>query len=157
MGGKRFHGDVWFQEKVNGRVKLALERQNAEFARAHRADTDQQLLDYIRDFAGELGRTPNSCEIIGGAYIGRRFGDWAAAVEAAGLPRPSAPPQPTRRLIYKREFKRQAALFQRERREAKERRKARHRQDAACQPAPEETADTPDTCRGTAPADSQHF
>lgn len=145
MEGKRFRGDLWFQERVNRRVKVALEEQNAGFARQHRDDTDGQLLDYVRAFSLELGRTPNSCEIIGGAFISRRFGSWSEAVAAAGLRKPGQPPPPARRLIYKREFKRQAAMFQRERQKEKQQRREQRRQESIRQRQQREAQQASDT------------
>ena len=130
--GKRncFKGDEWFQAKVNARVKESLAQKEAQFAIDHKNDTDEQLLDYLCAFARRLGRTPNPSEIIGGQYIFRRFGDWDRVLNLARLPRPGFKPQPTHRLIFIEEYKRQAVLFQKERRDSKEERKA-HNQEAS--------------------------
>ncbi len=127
-GRGRFRGDEWFNQKVHQRVKVSLEEQEARFAREHKADTDEQLLEYVRAFAKELGRTPNCCEIIGGVYISSRFGNWSGVLAAAGLPGPHKVPQLKNRLIYKREFKRQSALFKQERQDAESQRQERREQ-----------------------------
>lgn len=123
-----FRGDEWFRQKVHLRVKATLEQQETQFAVDHKQDTNEQLLSYLREFSVKLGHTPNPSEIIGGQFIFRRFGDWENAVSAAGLRRPGVKPQPTKRFIYQEEYKRQAALFQKERKDEKEERKARHQE-----------------------------
>jgi len=131
-GGKRnyFRGDIWFHEKVSARTKASLEQQEKQFAVDHKDDTDEQLLIYLREFTAKLGHTPNPGEIIGGQYLYRRFGNWENAVNAAGLLQPGKKAQPTNRMIYKEEYKRQAALFQQERADSREERQAK-RQEAS--------------------------
>ena len=46
----------------------AMRKKNAEFAEAHRGDTDEQLLAYVWQCAQELGHTPYPREIFGGRY-----------------------------------------------------------------------------------------
>lgn len=53
---------------------------------AHRNDTDEQLLDYVRQCAAGNGRTPFEKEILGGVYIRERFGSWPVVLHLAGLP-----------------------------------------------------------------------
>lgn len=129
-GGKRnyFKGDQWFQAKVNARVREALAQKEAQFEIDHNHDTDEELLEYVCAFAKKLGRTPNASEIIGGQYIYRRFGRWENVVSRARLPVPWKAPAPTNRLIFKEEYKRQAALFQQERRDSKEERKKQNQE-----------------------------
>lgn len=125
-----FRGDEWFRQKVHLRVKAALQQQEAQFAVDHKHDTNEQLLTYLREFSAKLGHTPNPLEIIGGQFIFHRFGSWENAVSAAGLRRSGAKPRPTNLLIYKEEYKRQAALFQKERKAEKEERKALRQKDS---------------------------
>ena len=113
---KQFSGDAWFRQQVHTRVKQALAKQEETFAREHGNDTDEQLLNILRCFAEKLGHVPQSGEMIGGKYITCRFGTWEHAVDAAELPRPGSMPKLQRRLIYRNEYKKQAALFQQERR-----------------------------------------
>ena len=122
-----FHGDQWFNKKVEGRTREALSRCNSEFCAAHRADSDEALLCYVRGEAVRLGFTPNAVEIIGGAYIASRFGGWAKVVAAAGLRPPGRAAEFTKRKIYKEEFKRQAKLFKQEREVAREQRRNANR------------------------------
>ena len=51
MSDKRFHGDRWFNKRVEGRTKEALRQREAEFAQTHADVSDEALLDYVR---GEL-------------------------------------------------------------------------------------------------------
>ena len=111
----RFRGDIWFDKHVRPRVQEAIARKNKEFARTHKNDTDQQLLDYVRECAAEIKHTPQACEVIGGSFIAKRFGDWEQVVAAAKLPAPGSAPEVTKRLIYRKEYKYQAALFKKER------------------------------------------
>jgi hypothetical protein len=46
----------------------------AEFARQHKRDTDEELIQYIRDTAEEMGRIPNKQEVRGYALIKSRLG-----------------------------------------------------------------------------------
>ncbi len=115
--GKRnnFRGDIWFEKKVDERVRHALREQEIAFANAHRQDTDLQLLEYFQRWARILGHTPNMGEIIGGRLIERRFGTWENVIKASNLPWPRKMPPLAERLIYKREYKKQAELFAKER------------------------------------------
>lgn len=120
---KRFQGDVWFDQQVEKRTKLALHQKQIVFAKEHKEDSNEQLLTYVRQAAEELGFTPNAGEMIGGEYISSRFGSWDQVVHAAGLPPQGELRDIKKRQIYKEEFKRQAALFKKERREQKEEKK----------------------------------
>lgn len=55
------------------------------FARHHAADTDEQLLEYVRGIAQQLGRAPKKAEVVGFSYIKNRFGPWPRMLEKAGL------------------------------------------------------------------------
>lgn len=62
-----------------------LER-DRQWGKKHRHDTDEELLEYLRRTAKELGYTPPMREVIGGHYIEQRFCGWGVAVTLAGLP-----------------------------------------------------------------------
>ena len=111
MRTKQFSSDTWFRQQVHIRVKRALAKQEENFAREHGNDTDEQLLEILRSFAEVLGHVPQSGEMIGGKYFVIRFGTWEHAVDSAGLPRPGSMPKLERRLIYRNEYKKQAAQF----------------------------------------------
>lgn len=61
---------------------------DAAWAEAHRHDTDEQLLEYVRQVAENLGRTPVSREVLGSTFITRRIGAWPLVLICAGLPLP---------------------------------------------------------------------
>ena len=117
---KRFQGDVWFQKQVTERTKQSLIRLEEEFAKEHKLNTDAELLEYVCEFAKELGRTPNAGEIIGGRYISSRFDGWSNVVASAKLPQPRKMPVFENRMIYKNEYKRQEKLLRQERIEGKD-------------------------------------
>nr|MCR4962707.1 hypothetical protein [Bacillota bacterium] len=60
-------------------------KQEADFAREHREDSDEQLLQYVRQRAEELGRNPKKHEVVGFVYIKNRIGPWPVVLEQAGL------------------------------------------------------------------------
>lgn len=107
---QRFRADIRFQNRVREQTRAALVQKEEAFAKDHKGDTDEQLLEYVREFSKELGRTPNAGEIIGGRYIASRFCGWEVAVAAANLPAPGRPASLENRLIYKKEYKLQEKL-----------------------------------------------
>ena len=80
-----------YEAAIKRMISQALEAQEQEFLDAHTADTDEQLLTYLRLCAMHLGHTPWPREITGGSYIEQRFGTWKAALLKAKLPRSSIP------------------------------------------------------------------
>lgn len=65
--------------------RAALAERDCEWAAEHEADTDEALLDYLRQCAAELGHTPMRREVLGSTYIAERFGNWSVALTVAGL------------------------------------------------------------------------
>lgn len=116
----RFRGDLWLEQQVEQRVKAALREKQEAFEQAHREDTEEQLLDYVRQEAAKLRYTPNPGDLIGGPYIYKRFGNWERVVALCGLPKPGKMPPMKSRTIYKEEYKRQLELFRQERRSEQE-------------------------------------
>ena len=116
---RRFRGDLWFDQHVDQRTRRALEHKQSEFAQLHRDETDEQLLQHLRQAAQTIGYTPNPHEMIGGAYILSRFQTWEHAVSAAGLPKPGRLRPMRDRYIYKVEYKLQVTAFQEQRRAEK--------------------------------------
>jgi hypothetical protein len=53
--------------------------------RIYRQETDEQLLQRIRDKAAELGRLPRLRELPGFCYLKARFGSWPRMMEKAGI------------------------------------------------------------------------
>ena len=114
------------------KTREALYRQNLLFPQTHREADDQQLLQYVKNFAEELGQSPDACEVIGGSYIAQRFGGWENVLQAAGLSCPGEIPCPEKRLIYKKEFKRQMKELRQQRQTQKTQKQEERRQkDAA--------------------------
>ena len=64
--------------------------------------------------------TPAPCEIVGGAYIAQRFGNWSAALKAAGLPSQYKPPRENGYPRFHEEYARQEAQLMQERREKRQ-------------------------------------
>lgn len=117
----RFDPQRWKQQQLEAMTNAAIRRKNVEFAQAHRADSQEQLLTYLRQCAQELGHTPYPREIFGGAMIAERFGGWSKAVDAAGLPAPTHRVSDKGRRIYHITMKEQTRVFdqrQTEKREA---------------------------------------
>ena len=74
-----------YESVIRKMVMQALEEQETQFSGEHARDTDEQLLDYIRQQTEILGYAPRYKEIIGWKLISERFGNWGDAVEKAGL------------------------------------------------------------------------
>ena len=70
-------------------VAQSLEAQEQRFAQERGADTEEQLIAYLRECAARLEHTPWPREIPGGETIRKRFATWEAALEKAGLPAPA--------------------------------------------------------------------
>lgn len=54
---KYFQGNQWFEAKVAVRTHDALLRLHKQFSVAHINDTDEELLEYIRQQTRLMGRT----------------------------------------------------------------------------------------------------
>ena len=77
-----------YNAAIRKMVQKALEQQEQVFRQQHEADTDEQLLLYLRGWAARLQHTPWPGEIVGGRMIQERFGSWSRALELARLPAP---------------------------------------------------------------------
>ena len=80
---------IIYQTAIQRMVNQALDEKETQFAVEHSADTNTQLLQYLRESARTLGHTPYPKEIVGGQYILDRFETWENAWQAAKLPRPT--------------------------------------------------------------------
>lgn len=116
----RFRGDLWLEQQVDQRVNAVLRQKQEAFAQVHQEDTEEQLLDYVRQEAAKLRYTPDPRDLIGGPYIYKRFGNWERVVALCGLPKPGKIPPMKNRAIYKEEYKRQLELFRQERKSQQE-------------------------------------
>lgn len=61
-----------------------------QFKYDHRKDSDEQLLDYVRQVAEELGHTPSKTETIGYRYLKQRLGNWPKIMVMSGLKKPTS-------------------------------------------------------------------
>ncbi len=122
MGGKnRFRGDEWFNNKVRARTLSALQQRNEDFKKEYAKAGEEELVAYMRKCAERIGHTPHKIEVIGADHINRYFGNWGRVIVAAKLPPVSStPPKLEHCDIYKQEFRRQARLFQIERKRKKQ-------------------------------------
>ena len=59
------------------------ERAEAEerFAREHARDSDEELLDYVRERKKELGKKMKPVNTVGYLYLQQRLGPWAVFME----------------------------------------------------------------------------
>lgn len=75
------------QEETREEDQEILERFALEsaFAALHKDDSDEMLLDYLRDCAAALNHLPTKKEVIGCRYLKERFGPWNRVLEKAGL------------------------------------------------------------------------
>ena len=114
-----------YDATIRRMTACALEEAENRFAVEHAQDTEQQLADYLRKYADELGHTPWPREIPGGVTIQTRFGSWEAAVAEAGLPFPEHPNQPGKFRRVREETQRQRAIYRQKKAEKRERAKER--------------------------------
>jgi hypothetical protein len=62
-----------------------LQKQEAEFARTHKRDTDDELIAYLVKCSEELGRCPKKEDVIGHTYLKQRLAPRSRILERAGL------------------------------------------------------------------------
>ena len=74
-----------YESVIRKMVMQALDAQELQFTRDHAFDSDELLLNYIREQACVFHHAPRYKEIIGWKLICQRFGSWNAAIEKAGL------------------------------------------------------------------------
>ena len=106
LRGTRFYTEIFkkyaqqFRQEREARLEARKAEQRAQEAEelpirtardmawgdAHWYDTDEQLLDYVRECAAQLGQTPREKEVVGGIYIREHFGSWALVLYLAELP-----------------------------------------------------------------------
>ena len=86
------NGDNLLHQQIVKRTIEALQAQDEAFAIEYETASDADLIDYVRQCV-DASYTPAPCEIVGGAYIAQRFGNWSAALKAAGLPSQYKPPR----------------------------------------------------------------
>ena len=107
--------DMWRARQISERTWAVFRERDERFALAHRDDTDEELLTYVRRLSDKLGRMPRQVETDGGEFIATRFGGWERVARLIGR-RPVATHNDSECLFFKKERERQAALFSTERR-----------------------------------------
>ena len=101
-------------------VQQALEAQEASFAGAHASDSDEQLIQYIKEQTAILGYTPRYKEVIGWQLIEQRFGSWEDALQKADL-RICSGCAVNKLPRIQQEVERQKAIYRQKKSEKKER------------------------------------
>ena len=71
--GNTFDGNKWREKKIMQYTLAAIQRKNDAFVQEHQADTDAQLIEYLRVCAKAIGHTPCQVEVFGGDMIAERF------------------------------------------------------------------------------------
>ena len=125
-----FDHNRWREQKLKAMVNVAMKEKNAAFLEAHRNDTDEQLLDYLRACARHLGHMPHSREVYGSCLLTQRFSGWANAVSAAGLANPVHQISREQCRIYTDELRIQARMFKENREKDRAARKAANQEKA---------------------------
>lgn len=84
--------------------------QDAIWGQDHDSDTEEALLEYVRQCAEERGKSPRMRDVLGGTYISQRFGSWALVLTLAGLKLPRGVEPPSQRTInaYQKQHKENA-------------------------------------------------
>ena len=100
-----------YEATIRRMVQEALEQQEQAFRQQHEADTDEQLLDYLRAWAIRLQHTPWPGELVGGSFIQERFGSWNRTLALAKLPPPRTPNQSRAFRRVQEETERQKQLY----------------------------------------------
>ena len=102
------NSDNLLHQQIVKRTIEALQAQDEAFAIEYETASDADLIAYVRQCV-DASYTPAPCEIAGGAYIAQRFGNWSAALKAAGLPSQYKPPREHHYPRYEQEYQRQEA------------------------------------------------
>lgn len=113
------NGDNLLHQQIVKRTIEALQAQDEAFAIEHETASDADLIDYVRRCV-DASYTSAPCEVVGGAYIAQRFGNWSAALKAAGLPSQYKPPRENGYPRFHEEYARQEAQLMQERREKRQ-------------------------------------
>lgn len=119
-----------YEAAIRRMVTQALDAQEQEFQDVHAADTDEQLLTYLRQCAASLGHTPWPREIVGGRFIEQRFNTWKTALLKAKLPRPSTPDDLSNFARIQEERAKQVVAYRQKKAEKKLRAQQRQAQQA---------------------------
>ena len=108
-----------YEGTIRRMVMQALEEQEEAFRKLHGSDTNEQLMDYLRQCAMELNHAPWPGEVPGGDLIRERFGSWENGLAAAKLHRLRGERKPETFLRVKQEEKRQREIYRQKKNEKK--------------------------------------
>lgn len=108
------NGDNLLHQQIVKRTIEALQAQDEAFAIEYETASDADLIAYVRQCV-DVSYTPAPCEVVGGAYIAQRFGNWSAALKAAELPSQYKPPREHHYPRYEQEYQRQEVQLLQER------------------------------------------
>ena len=129
--GSQFNAQRWYDALMDKRTREALRLRAEEYEREHGDDSDEMLLNAIRERAAELGYVPYAVDCLAGDLIVRRFGSWTGAVKLADLPHPRGPIRLRDSRLYQEEYRRQQKIRRTEKAEkAAERRSSAAQRDA---------------------------
>ena len=102
--------DEIYRAVIRKMVTKAFEEQELAFEKAHENDSNQELLQLLRQQAETLGHSPRCKEIPGWRLYEQRFGSWNGALAFAGL-EPCGKYVLTKLPRYLEEEKRQKELY----------------------------------------------
>lgn len=125
-----------YEATIRRMVQESLEQQEQAFRLRHEADTDEQLLAYLRSWAIRYNHTPWPGEILGGSYIQERFGSWNRALSLARLSTPQGSNQSRTFARVREEEEKQKEVY-RQRKAEKKAQAARKRIQQASKRKPE--------------------
>ncbi|MBR6657514.1 MAG: hypothetical protein IKL18_05010 [Oscillospiraceae bacterium] len=120
-----------YEAIIKKMVTKALEEQEMEFEETHKEDSDEQLLEYLKESAVKLHHVPWQREIVGGSYIEKRFGTYKAALRKAELPNPKHADNIENFSRIQKEIEIQKAAYRKNKAEKKERAAKRRAAQAA--------------------------
>ena len=109
-------------------VQEGLAKKEMDFRVAHEQDTEEQLLQYLREKAKDLDHTPWPKEIVGWDLITERFGGWLEAIDKAELPMMTTPNSLTKFQLYLDEVELQKAMYRKNNAEKKAKRIQRNKE-----------------------------
>ena len=83
----KFRRNYRIKTKEQAAAERKLRHREKEFAAEHENDTDEALLEYLKEFAiTHPDHRLFKADVPGGELIGKRFGGWKEALKAAGIP-----------------------------------------------------------------------
>ena len=119
-----FDTQRWYDTTMEKRTREAIRQKILDYEAEHENDTDNMLLNAIRDRAKELGYVPYPAECVAYKLIIRRFGSWDKALHLAHLGQPYGARRLRETNLYRQEYRNQQKLHRREKEQKKRKRLA---------------------------------